>query len=128
MPTPVEDKNSAIAAVEKTIAALEKVLDSLKELEKAVAASPSRLLSVTQREGEVDAELFDQRALVAHLRAATVRVNPMSQDARNALSGLLTRLDTFVREDQAFHARLDLAEQIVSLAKEHSGQISGLTT
>jgi hypothetical protein len=128
MPTPTEDKSAAIAAVEKTIEALSKVLAELRELEKAVAASPPDLVSVTRRQGEVNAELFDQRALVAHLRAETVRVNPMSQEARDALSGLLAQLDTFVRADQAFHARLDLVEQIVGLAKDHSGQIRGLMT
>lgn len=116
MAMPIGDKQAAIAAVEKAIEALTKLRDSLAELRKAVAASPSRLASVSERLGETESELFDQRALVAHLRAETVRVEPMSQDARDALSGLLTRLNEFVAKDQAFHARLELAEQIAGLA------------
>jgi hypothetical protein len=128
MSTSDADKSSAIAAIEKVIQALADVLDRLQALEKAVAASPPDLLQVTRREADVAAERFDQRALVAHLRAQNVLVQPMSQGARETLERLLGRLDTFVREDQAFHDQLDLAEVILGLAKDHSKEIQELTT
>lgn len=127
MPTPDDDKCDAIAAVEKTIQALSDVLDGLQDLEKAVAASPPDLLQVTRRESDVAAERYDQRTLVAHLRAQNVLVQPMSQGAREMLERLLSRLDAFVKEDQAFHDRLELAEVIVGLAKDHAKEVQELT-
>ena len=67
------------------------------------------------------------RAAVA-LNSQNVHVQQMSQGARETLQRLLVRLDMFVRENKAFHDRLDLAEVILGLAKDHSKVLHELTT
>lgn len=128
MPTQEESKADAIEAAEESIKALNKVIDDLRKIEKAVAASAPDLLQVTRRVADAAAELFDQRSLVAHLRAQNVRVRPMTPGAREMLTRLLKRLDEFVRKDQAFHRRLELAEVIIGLANDHEQEILELTT
>lgn len=128
MPTQEESKADAIEAAEESIMALNKLIDELRKIEKAVGASAPDLLQVTRRLADAAAELFDQRSLVAHLRAQNVRVRPMSSGAREMLTRLLQRLDEFVRKDQAFHRRLELAQVVIGLANDHEQEIRELTT
>lgn len=128
MPTQDEAKADAIAAAEEGIKALNKLIDELRKIEKGVSASAPDLLQVTRRLADAAAELFDQRSLVAHLRAQNVRVQPMSEGAREMLRRLLSRLDDFVRRDQEFHDRLELAQVIIGLANDHEKEIQELTT
>lgn len=126
--TEQEAKSEAIAAVENSIEALNKLIEELRGLEKGVGASAPDLLQVTRRLSDAAAELYDQRSLVAHLRTQNVRVQPMSEGAREMLRRLLERLDRFVRADQAFHDQLELAEVIIGLANDHEKEIRELTT
>jgi len=121
-------KDAAIDAVAKSIETLERLLAHLRELQAGAVGHPPLLLQITRRCVDAEAELLDQRSLVAHLRAAHVSVQPMSPEARATLERLLANLDEAVRADQAFHRVLELADVIVGSANDFEHEIRELTT
>jgi len=127
MATPEEGaKTAAIDAMQIAVDTIRQTLEELRKLEKANQAFTPALLQITRRISDAASELFDQQTLLAHLKAESIRVNPLSQSSRDVLARALERLNRFVQADQAFHDRLEAAEVVIGLINDHEKEIQQL--
>jgi len=113
MPMSIDDRKNAI---QKTIGVLTSCQARLGELRKG--ASPTDLAGILADKSDVDAELIRQQDMHAHLIAADVQVQPMSDQDAQELATLGQKLDDAIMHGAILNADLSFVEDVLSSAQK----------